>query len=160
MEDAMKRLVLTIAVCAALPMLLPNAQAAQKKPPASARTANIARQGSGGSQDPLQMETDPAQWVMPGKNYYGQRFSKLDQINTGNVKNMTVAWTFSTGVLRGHEAAPIVVGDTMYVITPWPNIVYALDLNNDGAIKWVFKPHPEAASQGVACCDVVNRGVA
>src|SRR5690348_17857531 len=81
-EDAMKRLVLTIAVCAALPMLLPNAQAAQKKPPAPAGSANNAGQNSGGSQDPLQMETNPAQWVMPGKNYYGQRFSKLNQINT------------------------------------------------------------------------------
>jgi len=76
------------------------------------------------------------------------------------VKNLTMAWTFSTGVLRGHEAAPLVIGDTMYVITPWPDIVYALDLSKDGAIKWVFKPHPSRASQGVACCDVVNRGVA
>jgi len=160
----MKKPVLALAVCAAFPALSPNAQAAQHKPPASSRSANppahTQAKSSGGSQDPLQMETDPSQWVMPGKNYFGQRFSKLNQINAGNVKDMTVAWTFSTGVLRGHEAAPIVVGDTMYVITPWPNIVYALDLGKDGAIKWVFKPHPEPASQGVACCDVINRGVA
>src|SRR5690348_4737381 len=82
-EDAMKKLALAIAVCAAWPMLLPNAQAAQKKPPPPAGSANNAGQTSGGSQDPLQMEANPAQWVMPGKNYYGQRFSKLNQINTG-----------------------------------------------------------------------------
>jgi alcohol dehydrogenase (cytochrome c) len=107
-----------------------------------------------------QLASNPADWPMPGKNYAGTRFSRLDQIDANNVRNLTVAWTFSTGVLRGHEAAPIVVGDTMYVVTPWPDILYALDLSKDGAIKWVFKPYPSRASQGVACCDVVNRGVA
>ncbi|MGN6789519.1 MAG: methanol/ethanol family PQQ-dependent dehydrogenase [Rhodanobacteraceae bacterium] len=123
-----------------------------KNPPSSAQPA--------AEQNLEQLSHDPADWPMPGKNYAGTRFSKLVQINAQNVGNLAVAWTFSTGVLHGHEAAPIVVGDTMYVITPWPNIVYALDLSKDGAIKWVFKPHPARAAQGVACCDVVNRGVA
>ena len=74
--------------------------------------------------------------------------------------NLKVAWTFSTGVDRGQEAAPIVVGDTMYVVTPYPNILYALDLKNNGAMKWKYEPNPELASQGVACCDTVNRGAA
>src|SRR5205807_723156 len=69
--------------------------------------------------------------------------------------------TFSTGVLHGHEAAPIVVNNTMYVITPYPNIVFALDLTKDGApVKWKYEAKTLAAAQGVACCDVVNRGVA
>lgn len=105
-----------------------------------------------------QLSHDDNQWIMPGKDYAGTRYSGLDQINGGNVRNLQVAWTFSTGVLHGHEAAPLVVGDTLYVVTPYPNILYALDLKQDGALKWVYKSNPERASQGVACCDVVNRG--
>ena len=76
-------------------------------------------------------------------------------------ENLQVAFTFSTGVNKGQEAAPLVVNDTMYIVTPFPNIVYALDLKKPGApMKWKFEPNPEPASQGVACCDVVNRGAA
>src|SRR4051795_1166315 len=103
-------------------------------------------------------DKDDGQWTMPSKNYQATRYSELDQINTTNAKDLKVAWTFSTGVNRGHEAAPIVVGDTMYVVTPFPNYLYALDLKNNGATKWKYDPKPELASQGVACCDVVNRG--
>ena len=82
----------------------------------------------------------------------------MNEVNTSNVANLKVAWTFSTGVDRGQEAAPIVIGDTMYVVTPYPNQLYALDLKNNGAMKWRYDPAPDSASQGVACCDVVNRG--
>jgi lanthanide-dependent methanol dehydrogenase len=101
---------------------------------------------------------DDGQWTMPGKNYSLTRFSSLDQINTSTVTNLKVAWTFSTGVNRGQEAAPIIVSNTMFIITPYPNIVYALDLTSNGAAKWKYEPKPAAAAQGVACCDVVNRG--
>ena len=101
---------------------------------------------------------EDGQWPMPAKNFQSTRFSGLDQINVSNASNLRVAWTFSTGIDRGQEAAPIVVGDTMYVVTPYPNILYALDLKNSGAVKWKYEPKPEQASQGVACCDVVNRG--
>jgi glucose dehydrogenase len=66
---------------------------------------------------------EDGQWVMPGKNYAGLRFSGLDQINVGNANNLQVAWTFSVGVLRGQEAAPIVADSTMFVVTPYPNIL-------------------------------------
>jgi len=102
---------------------------------------------------------DDGQWVMPAKNYASTRFSGLDQINTGNVKELQVSWTFSTALTRGHEAAPLVVGNTMYVVTPYPNYLYAIDLTEPGGqLKWTYKPQPERASQGLACCDVVNRG--
>src|SRR5437868_8398462 len=97
---------------------------------------------------------------MPAKNYASTRYSRLDEITTDNVKNLRVAWTFSTGIPKGHEAAPLVVRDTMYVVTPYPNYVYALDLKKAGATKWVYKPAPAPAAQGVACCDAVNRGMA
>src|ERR687898_3479152 len=95
-----------------------------------------------------------------GGNYGGQRYSQLDQINAENVGDLQVAWTFSTGVLRGHEGGPLVIGDTMYVHTPFPNIVYALDLNEDGAIKWKYEPKQDPNVIPVMCCDTVNRGVA
>jgi len=107
---------------------------------------------------PVMAEQDDGQWTMPAKSYQATRFSGLDQINAENAKGLKVAWTFSTGVSRGHEAAPLVAGDMMYVVTPFPNFVYALDLKNNGALKWKYEPQPLSAAQGVACCDVVNRG--
>jgi lanthanide-dependent methanol dehydrogenase len=101
---------------------------------------------------------EDGQWTMPAKNFENTRYSGLDQIKIDNVKDLRVAWTFSTGVDKGQEAAPLVVGDTMYVVTPYPNILFALDLKKNGAAKWKFEPEPSAAAQGVACCDVVNRG--
>jgi PQQ-dependent dehydrogenase (methanol/ethanol family) len=108
---------------------------------------------------PAFVPSEDGQWKMPAKDYASTRYSGLDMLNTKNARNLKVAWTFSTGVNRGQEAAPLVVGSTMYVVTPFPNIVYALDVANDGAIKWKFESNPVAASQGVACCDVVNRGL-
>ncbi|MGH7963559.1 MAG: PQQ-dependent dehydrogenase, methanol/ethanol family, partial [Candidatus Binatia bacterium] len=93
------------------------------------------------TQDLVAMQKDAGQWVSPGKNYSMTRYSELDRITTDNVKNLKVAWTFSTGVLRGHEGAPLVVGDTMYLVTPFPNIVYALDLTKPGSpVKWKYEP--------------------
>jgi lanthanide-dependent methanol dehydrogenase len=104
---------------------------------------------------------DDGQWPMVAKDYANTRFSALDQITPGNVKNLKVAFTFSMGVDKGQEAAPLVVGDTMYLVAPYPNYLYALDLTKPGApMKWKFEPEPNASAQGVACCDVVNRGVA
>ncbi len=96
---------------------------------------------------------------MPGANTGLTRYSSLSDINTENVAKLQPAFTFSMGVDRGEESAPLVVGDTLYALTPYPNILYALDLSKPGApLKWKYEPHPLAASQGVACCDVVNRG--
>jgi lanthanide-dependent methanol dehydrogenase len=103
---------------------------------------------------------DDGQWLQAAKNAANTRYSGLDQIKVDNAKNLKVAWTFSTGVDRGHEAAPIIAGDTMYVITPYPNNLYALDLANGGATRWKYEAKTSPAAQGVACCDVVNRGCA
>ena len=98
-------------------------------------------------------------WSMPAHDYAGTRFSPLAEINVTNAVRLELAFSFSTGVEKGHEAAPIVVNDTMYVVTPYPNRVFALDLTRPGVhVKWQFDPKTNATSQGVACCDVVNRG--
>ncbi len=100
------------------------------------------------------------QWAMPNKNYASTRYSSLNAINTDNVKTLKAAWSFSTGVLRGHEGGPLVVGSTMYVHTPFPNIVYALDLTKEGApVKWKYVPKQDPRVIPVACCDTVNRGL-
>jgi PQQ-dependent dehydrogenase (methanol/ethanol family) len=102
---------------------------------------------------------DDGQWSMPSKNYAATRFSSLTEISPTTAKKLQPVFTFSLAVNKGQEAAPIVVGNTMYVVTAYPNIVYALDLTRPGApLKWRFSPQPVPASQGVACCDVVNRG--
>jgi PQQ-dependent dehydrogenase (methanol/ethanol family) len=98
---------------------------------------------------------------MAAKDYASTRFSSLNEINTSSVNRLHVAWTFSTGVTAGHEAAPLVVNNTMYLVTPFPNFVFALDLTKPGApVKWQYDPKPSGAARGVACCDVVNRGMA
>ena len=97
---------------------------------------------------------------MPTRTYDNQRYSELKQITAENVKNLHPVWTFSTGVLRGHEGAPLVIGDVMYVHTPFPNIVFALDLKNSGRILWKYEPRQDPTVIPVMCCDTVNRGVA
>lgn len=114
---------------------------------------------AGAAQNLIELSKDDSQWVMPAKNYSSTRFSGLKQINTDNVDKLQLAWTFSTGINTGHEAAPLVIDKTLYVVTPWPNILYALNLK-DGTLKWSYKPDQPRAAQGVACCDVVNRGAA
>jgi lanthanide-dependent methanol dehydrogenase len=108
----------------------------------------------------LKLQTDPNQWVMPAGNYNNQRYSTLDQINETNVAKLHPVWSFSTGVLRGHEGGPLVIGNVMYVHTPFPNNVYALDLNDNGKILWKYEPKQDPNVIGVMCCDTVNRGVA
>src|SRR5829696_3294726 len=77
--------------------------------------------------------TGPAhEWPMPGADYANSRYSDLAEITPSNAKNLRAAWTFSTGVLRGHEGQPLVVNNTMYLVTPYPNVAYALDLTQEG----------------------------
>ncbi len=103
----------------------------------------------------------PGEWRSQARDYANTRYSTLDQINTGNVAELRLAWTFSDGTLNGHEAAPLVVDNTMFVVTPFPDILFALDLTRAGEpIKWTFKPNPSPISKGKACCDTVTRGVA
>ncbi|HWR50276.1 MAG TPA: PQQ-binding-like beta-propeller repeat protein, partial [Bryobacteraceae bacterium] len=109
-------------------------------------------------QIPGRGNSDDGQWTMAPKDYANSRFSGLSDINSSNVSGLKLAWSFPTGTERGHEAAPLVVNGTMYVVTPFPNYVYALDLRKPGTVKWKYQPKVDPAGPGVACCDVVNRG--
>jgi len=106
------------------------------------------------------LAADPNNWAMPTGDYWNNRYSKLNQITADNVSKLKVAWTFSTGVLRGHEGNPLVVGNMMYVHAPFPNTVYALNLDEGGTIVWKYEPKQDPNVIPVMCCDTVNRGVA
>jgi PQQ-dependent dehydrogenase (methanol/ethanol family) len=103
---------------------------------------------------------DPNQWVIPLGSYSGIRHSTLKQITTANAAKLHVAWTMSTGTLRGQEGQPLVVGNMMYFESSYPNFVYAINLDNVGQIAWKFAPEQDKFSPSVACCDLVNKGVA
>jgi PQQ-dependent dehydrogenase (methanol/ethanol family) len=99
------------------------------------------------------------QWTMPAGDYGNTRYSPLDKINSTNVQNLKIAGMVSTGIPQGHEGQPLVVGSTLYIVTPYPNNLIALDLSKTGfPEKWMFQPNPDVKSEGIACCDVVNRG--
>jgi len=108
----------------------------------------------------IKMSQNPKDWVMPTGNYANHRYSQLKQITAANVGKLQVAWTFSTGVLRGHEGGPLVIGDLMYVHAPFPNTVYALNLKDENKIVWKYEPKQDPNVIPVMCCDTVNRGVA
>jgi len=108
----------------------------------------------------MKLTQNPKDWVIQAGDYANTRYSKLDQITDKNVGKLVPAWSFSTGVLRGHEGSPLVVGDIMYLHTPFPNNVYALDLNNEGKILWKYEPKQDPNVIPVMCCDTVNRGLA
>src|ERR1700747_2154493 len=116
--------------------------------------------GASANDELIKLSKDPNQWVIPTGNYANTRYSELNQINKDNVKNLRPLWTFSTGVLRGHEGGPLVVGDIMYIHAPFPNTVFALDLNKNGQILWKYEPKQDPTVIPVMCCDTVNRGVA
>jgi alcohol dehydrogenase (cytochrome c) len=136
--------------------------------PSAAQAAVPARTSDASGARPLNalvFNTAPAsavgEWRSQSHDYANSRFSPLDRINTTNVSRLRVAWTFSDGEQPGHEAGPLVVGDTMYLVAPFPNNAYALDLSKPGApIKWTFTPNPAPLAIGKACCDTVNRGPA
>jgi PQQ-dependent dehydrogenase (methanol/ethanol family) len=121
--------------------------------------AAFAAGGASANEELIKQSQNPKDWVMPTGDYFNQRYSQLKQIDASNVGKLQVAWTFSTGVLRGHEGAPLVIGDVMYVHGPFPNPVYALDLAHDGKILWKYVPKQDPNVIPVMCCDTVNRGL-
>lgn len=103
---------------------------------------------------------DSEQWGIQTGDYANTRYSELDQITKDNVGDLRVAWTFSTGVLRGHEGGPLVIDDVMYIHTPFPNNIMALDLKNEGRILWRYEPQQDPNVIAIMCCDTVYRGLA
>ncbi len=113
------------------------------------------------AQDAHPPSTEEGQWTMPAKDYANTRYSGLKEITAENAKSLRPVWTFSTGVLGGHEGQPLMVNNTLYVVTPYPNVLYAFDLTQEGyPLKWKYRPYVNPTAIGTACCDTVNRGAA
>ncbi|MBZ0329985.1 methanol/ethanol family PQQ-dependent dehydrogenase [Halomonas sp. ANAO-440] len=113
------------------------------------------------NENQLELQQNPEYWATQLGNYQGNRFSELDQINRDNVNELRSVWQFSTGVLRGHEGGPLYVGDgRLYIHTPFPNKVFALDLEDEGRVVWSYEPDQDSRVIPVMCCDTVNRGLA
>ena len=121
--------------------------------------AAIASTDASANAELAKLSKDPSNWAMQSGDFANQRYSELNQINKSNVGKLKVAWMMSTGVLRGHEGSPLVIGDTMYMHTPFPNKVFAVDLDTQ-QIKWKYEPKQDSAVIAQMCCDTVNRGVA
>jgi lanthanide-dependent methanol dehydrogenase len=115
--------------------------------------AGCGSSGTGGSQE-------SAEWKVPLGSYDAIRHSSLKQIDKSNAAKLRLDWTMSTGTLRGQEGQPLVVGNMMYFESSFPNYVYAVNLDDVGKIVWKFAPEEDKFAPSVACCDVVNRGVA
>src|ERR1700726_2361167 len=116
----------------------------------------------------MQRFNDPNQWGAPAGNLNLTRYSTLKDINTGNVKDMQMIWSQSSGTLRGHEGQPLVIENVagkpmMYLESGWPNIVQALDLSDPDHPQQVWHYTKTAGRDESAvpraCCDTVNRGL-
>src|SRR5436309_12073885 len=140
-----------------MPILRLGARALAAGTPALASAVLLAGQAAAVSAQASARED--GQWTMPAKDYAATRYSALAQITAANAARLRPVWSFSTGVLGGHEGQPLVVGSTMYVVTPFPNVLYAFDLTREGyPLKWKYRPDVNPTSVGIACCDAINRG--
>ncbi|MPT11972.1 PQQ-dependent dehydrogenase, methanol/ethanol family [Comamonas sp.] len=97
-------------------------------------------------------------WPTTGVDYAETRYSRLDQINAANVKDLGLAWSYNLESTRGVEATPVVVDGIMYVSASW-SVVHAIDTRTGQRI-WTYDPQVDRSTGFKGCCDVVNRGVA
>ncbi len=104
------------------------------------------------------IKADGSEWLSYGRTYDEQRFSPLDQINTGNVGDLGLAWSADLDTARGQEATPLVIDGKIYVTTAWSK-VKAYDATT-GKPLWDYDPKVPGETGVKACCDVVNRGLA
>ena len=90
---------------------------------------------------------EPQNWLMNHRTYDAQRFSPLDTINKGNVKNLKLAYAVAIGgtaVGENLQATPLVEDGFMYIVDLW-GIVYKIDVRSGeaGRIVWRMDPKQE-----------------
>ncbi|MBS0419523.1 MAG: PQQ-dependent dehydrogenase, methanol/ethanol family [Proteobacteria bacterium] len=110
------------------------------------------------SVQPVAAQGTDGQWTTPSGTLQGTRYSNLQDINPANAHSLVEEFAFPTGARASHQGQPLVVGSMMYIVTPFPDKLIAIDLHNPGVALWTFDPHARVYSRGVACCDVDNRG--
>jgi alcohol dehydrogenase (cytochrome c) len=104
----------------------------------------------------LHASDTPQDWLNYSGGFLSQRYSPLDQVTPGNVKNLEQKWIFQARSLEKFEATPLVVDGVMYTVQA-PNDIVALDAAT-GRIFWIYSYSP--APQARLCCGRVNRGLA
>src|SRR5713101_8983311 len=104
----------------------------------------------------LRAGDEPQNWLTYSGGYSSQRYTKLQQVDPTNVKNLELKWVFQAQSLQKFEATPLVVDGIMY-LTQSPNDVVALDAKT-GRVFWVY--HYATSPDSRPCCGIVNRGVA
>jgi PQQ-dependent dehydrogenase (methanol/ethanol family) len=101
-----------------------------------------------------------AEWTTQRGDSQGTAFSSLSEINDSNVGKLVEDFSLPTGTFENHEGSPLVVGNVMYITTPFPNNLIAIDLANHGKILWTYDPGTYPGARAQACCDFDNRGAA
>ncbi len=154
-----------LSALASAALLLAACGPASETPPPAASTAPAAAPPAAAAYSAavntarlVAADSEPGNWMSNGRDYGEQRFSPLDQLNTENVSQLSLAWYADIDTSRGQEATPIVVDGAMYVSTAWSH-VKAYDVRT-GEQLWAYNPEVDPAKGVDACCDVVNRGVA
>jgi glucose dehydrogenase len=98
---------------------------------------------------------DRADWLLYGRDYGQQRFSPLDQVNTGTVKGLVPKWIYQTGIAATFQTSPIIADGVMYLTTPFSHVV-AVDAKSGREI-WRYE-HKRKSEK--PCCGPSNRGAA
>src|SRR5690606_8094633 len=86
---------------------------------------------------PLEVAEFAGDWPLPNKDYENSRSTFDSQINSSNVANLSVAWSFPIPGISAYGAAasnPIIVGDKVYLQDLRCN-VFCLNLQT-GEILW------------------------
>src|ERR1019366_6354286 len=146
--SAIAALGLALGACGQTPAPPPPAAAPVAKPPAAVDAARL-----------IAADTEPGNWMGPGRTYGEQHFSPLQKIDASNVKQLGLAWVYDLDTAhRGQESTPLVIDGVMYVTSAWSK-VFALDAKT-GVALWTYDPKVPGQAAVNACCDVVNRGIA
>jgi quinohemoprotein ethanol dehydrogenase len=124
--------------------------AAPKAHPQGAAWVDSARQ--------LAADKEPGTWMSAGRTYSEQRYSPLTGINKTNISGLGLAWFGDVDTERGQESTPVVVDGVLYITSAW-SMVKAYDAAT-GKKLWEYDPKVDRGAGQIACCDVVNRGVA
>lgn len=101
-----------------------------------------------------------ADWTTPAGSADGHRYSSLDAITPANVGTLVKELSVPTGALPSHQGQPLAVDGVLYVVTPFPNKLIAIDVAQKGKVLWTYSHAYNYSAHGVACCDMVNRGAA
>lgn len=105
----------------------------------------------------LDSSDTPENWLTYSGSYYGQRYSKLNQVTNQNASKVSIRWIYQFSGTEGTQVTSPIVNSGMMYLTESPNTVHALDAAT-GKLVWSYTYQNQ--DDIVVCCGPVNRGVA